>query len=268
MPWLHRYVGNPVLSGLLNLFFRTPIHDAHCGLRAFRKDAYLQLGLRTTGMEFASEMVVKAALKQQLMSEVPVVLHPDGRDRPPHLRSFRDGWRHLRFLLLLCPTWLFLIPALLLLGGGFALMAWLSPGPRALGPVVLDVHSVLLGSLCVLLGYQTLWLWAYAKIYGWSSGLLPTNTFSKSAFRHFYLERGLLVGATLVMVGLTLNIWLVIQWYDQNLGALEVQHTLRQALWGFTTMVLGVQTIYGSFFLSMLGMGAEARPELAATSTE
>ena len=152
MPWLHRYVGNPVLTGILNLFFRSPIGDAHCGLRGFRKDAYQRLGLTTPGMEFASEMVVKACLHRQKISEVPTTLHPDGRDRPPHLRSFRDGWRHLRFLLLMCPLWLYLIPAGAADGGGLGLMAWLTPGPRAVGGVVLDIHTMLLGALCVLAG--------------------------------------------------------------------------------------------------------------------
>src|SRR2546428_2813355 len=158
MPWSHRYVGNPILTGILNLFFRSPIRDAHCGLRGFRKDAYERLGLTTPGMEFASEMVVKASLHGQKISEVPTTLKPDGRDRPPHLRSFRDGWRHLRFLLLMCPLWLYLIPASLLMGVGFLLMAWLTPGPREFGGVVFDVHTMLLGTLGVLLGYQTLWL--------------------------------------------------------------------------------------------------------------
>src|SRR5437016_3754476 len=129
MPWLHRYVGNPVLTGILNLFFHSPIGDAHCGLRGFRKESYLRLGLQTSGMEFASEMVVKACLNRQKITEVPTVLHPDGRDRPPHLRSFRDGWRHLRFLLLMCPLWLYLIPSGFLLTIGLGLMAWLTPGP-------------------------------------------------------------------------------------------------------------------------------------------
>jgi hypothetical protein len=255
MPWHHRFIGNPILTGILNLFFRSPIGDAHCGLRGFRKDAYERLGLTTTGMEFASEMVVKACLHRQRISEVPTVLHPDGRDRPPHLRSFRDGWRHLRFLLLLCPTWLFLIPAICLLTGGFGLMAWLTPGPRPLGPVVLDVHTVLLGSLCVMLGYQTLWLWAFAKIYGWTSGLLPIDTFKTTIFRHLNLERGCLAGLALLGAGFSLNVALVVHWYGRDLGALEVQTTLRYALWGLTGMVMGVQTIYGSFFLSLLGMG-------------
>jgi Glycosyl transferase family 2 len=263
MPWLHRYVGNPILSGILNLFFRTPARDCHCGLRGFRKDAYERLNLHTTGMEFASEMVVKASLHHQKISEVPIVLYPDGRDRPPHLRSFRDGWRHLRFLLLLCPLWLYLIPSSLLLAGGLGLMAWLTPGPRDLGGVVLDVHTMLLGALCVILGYQTLWLWAFAKIHGWISGLLPPETFSLRVFDHFNLERGLLAGLALLAVGLGLNVWLVCQWAGQNLGPLDVQTTLRHALWGFTAMVLGVQTIYGSFFLSMLGMTEKAKAERA-----
>src|SRR2546421_10619744 len=158
MPWLHRYVGNPVLTGILNMFFHTPIGDAHWGLRGFRKDAYQRLHLTTPGMEFASEMVVKASLMRQKISEVPIVLHPDGRDRPPHLRSFRDGWRHLRFLLLMCPLWLYLIPSGILLGGGLGLMAWLTAGPRTVLGVEFDVHTLLLGALCVIVGYQTLWL--------------------------------------------------------------------------------------------------------------
>ena len=254
MPWLHRYVGNPVLTGILNLFFRTPIGDAHCGLRGFRKAAYKSWNLQTSGMEFASEMIVKASLSQMKLSEVPIVLYPDGRDRPPHLRSFRDGWRHLRFLLLMCPLWLYLIPATLLLLGGGALMVWLTLGPRSVGGVVLDVHSLLLGALCVILGYQTIWLWAYAKIYGWTSGLLPERTFSPKVFELLNLERGILAGAFLLLTGLGLNLWLVREWYGRDLGPLEVQTSMRYALWGFTTIVLGVQTIFGSFFLSMLGM--------------
>jgi hypothetical protein len=255
MPWLHRYFGNPVLSGIVNLFFRSPVRDVQCGLRAFRKGAYLRLGLTTPGMEFASEMVVKACLNRQTISEVPIILHPDGRDRPPHMRSFRDGWRNLRLLLLMCPLWLYLIPSAVLLAAGLALMAWLTPGPRLVGAVTLDVHSMLLGALCVCLGYQTLWMWACANVYGWTSGLLPTNTFSVRLFDYINLERGLLAGAALFFVGVGLNMWLVSEWCAVNLGPLEVQTTLRHALWGFTTMVLGAQTIYGSFFLSMLGMG-------------
>jgi hypothetical protein len=261
MPWLHRYVGNPILTGILNLFFHTPVGDAHCGLRGFRKDAYNRLNLQTTGMEFASEMVVKASLNRQKISEVPIVLHPDGRDRRPHLRSFRDGWRHLRFLLLLCPLWLYLIPAATLMLGGLGLMAWLTPGPRTLGAVELDVHTMLLGSLCTILGYQILNLWAFAKVHGWTSGLLPSSTFSTRVFDYLTLERGLLAGFLLVITGIGLNVWLVHEWLSQNLGHLEVRQTLRPTLWGVTALVLGVQTIFNSFFLSMLGMAREKRQE-------
>jgi hypothetical protein len=254
MPWSHRYIGNPVLSGILNLFFHSDIGDAHCGLRGFRKDAYLRLGLNTPGMEFASEMVVKASLQKQKISEVPTTLHPDGRDRPPHLRSFRDGWRHLRFLLLFCPLWLYLIPASLMIGGGVGLMAWLTPGPCQVGSVTFDVHTMLFGALAAILGYQTLWLWAYARIHGWTSGLLPANTFSLKVFEHLNLERGLLAGGSLLLIGLGLNVWLTWTWLANHMGPLDVTTSLRCALWGFFAMVLGVQTIYGSFFLSMLGM--------------
>jgi glycosyltransferase involved in cell wall biosynthesis len=259
MPWHHKYIGNPVLTGILNLFFHTGIRDAHCGLRAFRKDAYNRLDLRTPGMEFASEMVVKAALHKQKMSEVPTVLSPDGRDRPPHLRSFRDGWRHLRFLLLMCPLWLYFIPAAALLAGGLGLMAWLTPGTRFVAGIGFDLHTMLLGMLCVFLGYQTLWLGAFAKIHGWTSGLLPEDTLSRRLFDHVNLERGLIAGAALLLTGLGLCTWLMGEWWSVDLGVLDVRVTMRYALWGFTTMVLGVQTIFGSSFLSMLGMAQKAR---------
>jgi hypothetical protein len=259
MPWLHRYIGNPILTGVLNLFFRTPIGDAHCGLRGFRKDAYERLELTTPGMEFASEMVVKASLNKQKISEVPIVLYPDGRDRPPHLRSFRDGWRHLRFLLLLCPTWLYLIPSSLLLTVGLGLMAWLTPGPQTVGGVTFDLHTMLLGTLAVVVGYQTLWMWAFAKIHGWTSGLLPAETFSLKLFKHVNLERGLLVGLAMLLAGFGFTFWLFAEWWGRNMGPLELQSTMRWALWGFTGVVLGVQTIFGSFFLSLLGMSPKAQ---------
>ena len=254
MPWLHRYFGNPVMTGILNLFFRSPIRDAQCGLRGFRKDAYERLALATPGMEFASEMVVKACLHKQKITEVPTVLHPDGRDRPPHMRSFRDGWRNLRFLLLMCPQWLFRVPSVLLTGFGLSLMLLLSAGPLHLGRVVLDVHTMLLGSLCVVLGHQTLWLWTFAQIHGWRSGLLPPDRFSPRLLRSLKLERGLLLGGILLLAGLGFNLWLVREWLARDMGPLNVETTLRVALWGFTLMVVGVQVIFGSFFLSLLGM--------------
>jgi hypothetical protein len=261
MPWHHRYIGNPVLTGLLNLFFRSPVGDAHCGLRGFRRDACRKLGLTSTGMEFASEMIVKACLHRQTISEVPVVLHPDGRGRPPHLRSFRDGWRHLRFLLLMCPLWLFRVPSVVLLGVGLGLMVWLTPGPSRLGGVTLDVHTMLLGALCVVLGYQTLWLWVFARLHAWLAGLMPPDPFLKRVFRRWSLERGLVVGLALMVVGLGCNLRLLGEWWSLRLGPLEVQATLRWALWGFTLMVAGVQTIYGHFILGLVRMAARSRAE-------
>jgi hypothetical protein len=273
MPWLHRYIGNPILTGILNLFFQSPIRDAHCGLRAFRKDAYERLNLNAPGMEFASEMVVRACLHGQKISEVPIVLHPDGRDRPPHLRSFRDGWRHLRFLLLMCPRWLYLIPALFLLTLGIGIMLWLTPGPRAIGGVVFDIHTLLLGSLCAILGAQVLWLWLHAQIYAWTSGLMPPDSVSPRLFRRFRLERWLVTGAVLSGVGFCLNAWLLSAWFREGLGPLDVQYTLRFALWGFTAMILGAQTIFGSFFLGMIEMAGQPRrqtvvPASAGVTTE
>ncbi|MBI3411278.1 MAG: glycosyltransferase family 2 protein [Planctomycetes bacterium] len=235
MPLLHRYVGNPVLSGILNLFFHTPVGDAHCGLRGFRKESYERLGLTTTGMEFASEMVVKASLYKQRISEVPTTLSPDGRDRPPHLRSFRDGWRHLRFLLLMCPLWLYLIPAAALLSGGLVCLLWPGLGPQ-----------MYVGSLCMLAGIQLLWLWAFAQAHGWQRGLFPLNPFTRGVLRGFTLERGLLGGGVVTLAGLAATF--------STFGRLDAEAALRVGLWGFLLFVLGVQTIFGSFFLNMLAM--------------
>ncbi len=254
MPWHHRYIGNPVLTGLLNLFYRTRVGDAHCGLRAFRKDAYERLNLVTTGMEFASEMVVKASLQGLRISEVPVVLHPDGRGRSPHLRSFRDGWRHLRFLLLFCPLWLFLLPALFLLVTGAGLMIWLTPGARPVGGIVFDVHTMLLGSLCLILGYQTLWLGVYSKVFGHRLGLLPADAITRAVGSWFTVERGLVAGACVFVAGLGVNGWLVAQWWNVSLGELDVGRTMRGALWGLSGMVLGVQTAYSAFFVGLLDL--------------
>lgn len=265
MPWHHRYLGNPVLTGILNLFFHAGIGDAHCGLRAFRRDAYYRLGLVTPGMEFASEMVVKATLQRLRISEVPVVLHPDGRDRPPHLRSFRDGWRHLRFLLLFCPLWLFLVPALALLMLGGGLMVLLTPGPQAIGRVVFDVHTMLLGSLCLLLGYQTLWLGLYGKVFGCRLGILPPDAFTRAVTGALTIERGLVVGGSIFFAGLLMNLWLVAQWWNVSLGELDVRRTLREALWGLSGMVLGAQTAAGALFIGLLDLWKPGTESSATT---
>jgi len=252
MPWLHRYFGNPLLTWILNLFFRSPIGDAQCGLRGFRKEAYEKLGLASPGMEFASEMVVRFCVQGQKISEVPTTLSPDGRDRPPHMRSFRDGWRNLRFMLMMSPQWLFRVPSVCLIGLGLVLMILVTPGPLSVGSVTLDVHTLLLGSLCVVLGHQGLWLWAFAQLHAWRSGLLPPHRLAPWLTRSFSLERGLLIGGFLFLVGLGLNVWLVIRWLNVGLGNLDVTTTLRPTLWGFTTMIVGAQVMFGSFYLGLM----------------
>jgi hypothetical protein len=265
MPWLHRYVGNPILSGILNLFFRTPIGDAHCGLRAFRKDTYERLGLVSTGMEFASEMVVKAALYRARMSEVPIKLYPDGRDHPPHLRSFRDGWRHLRFLLLMCPLWLYLLPALALLGGSLGLLAWRTLATPAAEGAVPDLHLLWLGCLGLVLGHQLLWFWAFAKTFGCCSGLLAGRR-PPRPLAGMTLERGLAAGAVGVLCGLGLNVLACARWGDADPAAAAPPLTLPCLAWGVTLILLGAQMICGAFFLSLLrmpagpGRGAGAAP--------
>ncbi len=254
MPWLHRHVGNPVLSGILNLFFHSPIGDAHCGLRGFRKESCKRLHLETTGMEFASEMVVKACLNRQKISEVPIVLHPDGRDRPPHLRSFRDGWRHLRFLLIFCPLWLYLIPALVLSLFGAGLLIWLTPGPRAVAGVRFDLPAMLLGTLSVVVGYQLLWLWSFAARFGPMSGMLPQGTFARRLVAACGLERGLIAGCAMLLVGFGVGLGHFFLGSRQGADVPVVESTLRFALWAFLFLVLGAQTIFGSFFLGTLAM--------------
>jgi glycosyltransferase involved in cell wall biosynthesis len=253
MPWLHRYVGNPVLSGLLNLFFRTPIGDAHCGLRAFRKDTYERLGLASTGMEFASEMVVKAALCRARMSEVPIRLYPDGRDRPPHLRSFRDGWRHLRFLLLMCPLWLYLLPAVALLGGGLGLLAWRTLVTPAAGGAAPGLHLLWFGCLGLVLGHQLFWFWAFAKTFGCSSGLLAGGG-PPRPLAGMTLERGLTAGAVGVLSGLGLTVLACARWGDAGTAAAAAPLTMPCLAWGVTLVLLGAQMIGGAFFLSLLRM--------------
>jgi hypothetical protein len=199
---------------------------------------------------------VKACLHEQKISEVATTLKPDGRDRPPHLRSFRDGWRHLRFLMLMCPFWLYMIPAAPLMISGLFLMLWLSAGPRQVGAITVDVHSMMVGGLWLVLGYQIVWMWAFARIHGWISGILPAKTFSPRTFDTFNLERGLIVGASLATTGIGILGWLVWQWQG---SPLDVTVTMRPAIWGCVLTIIGMQTIFGSFFLSMLGMTEQAR---------
>ena len=194
MPALHRYLGNPILSAVGRLFFRSPCGDFHCGLRGFHRGAILGLDLQAPGMEFASEMVVKATINKLRITDVPTVLSPDGRGRPPHLHSWRDGWRHLRFLLLFSPRWLFLYPGMALFVAGLLAMAWLLPEPRRFGRAILDIHTLFYASLAVVVGHQSVLFWAFTKIYGAREGILRPDPWFSSLVGVFTLEVGLITG--------------------------------------------------------------------------
>lgn len=251
MPWLHKYVGNPVLSGILNVLFRSGIGDAHCGMRGFTKDAFQRLDLRTTGMEFASEFVIKAARLRVRMTEIPITLWPDRRGRPPHLRSFPDGWRHLRFMLLYAPNWLFLGPGVLLAAVGMALVCWLLPGPRRIGTVEFDIHTMFFGMIFVLLGAQIASIGIFAKVFGYSERFAPAGPSLEGLFKRITLETGLVVGALVALVGLAGDVWVLRQWAGTGFGAF---HMMRGVIFWSMWLFLGVQAVFSSFFLSMLGI--------------
>ncbi len=254
MPPLHRYLGNPVLTGFGRLLFRSPCGDFHCGLRGFSKAAVMALDLRTTGMEFASEMVVKATLRKMRITEVPTPLSPDGRCRPPHLRSWRDGWRHLRFMLLYSPRWLFLYPGAVLMLLGLMTGLWLTPGPRAIGGVILDVHTLLFAAMAVVIGFQAIAFAVCTKIFAISEGLLPEDPRLNTLFRYINLEVGLMVGTTLLCIGLFGSIYAVGAWGARSFGPLDPPRTLRIVIPAITSLTLGCQIILSSFFLSVLGL--------------
>lgn len=254
MPFLNRYLGNPVLSGLGRLFFKTNIRDFHCGIRGFSKAAFNKMDLHTTGMEFASEMVVKAALLGLKVTEVPTTLSPDGRGRPPHLRRWRDGWRHLRFMLLYSPRWLFLYPGLLLTFIGLTICLWLLPGPRQVGKVVFDVHTLLYGAMAILTGYQVILFAVFTKIFAVAEGLLPPDERLNKLFKYIKLETGLLAGALLTVLGFLGSLYSVWCWRKVNFGPLNPSEMLRMIIPSMITFMLGIQTIFSSFFLSVLGM--------------
>jgi glycosyltransferase involved in cell wall biosynthesis len=254
MPFLHKYLGNPVLSAVGKLLFKSPVGDFHCGLRGFSRTAFARMGLRTTGMEFASEIVVKASLLGMSFAEVPTSLSPDGRSRAPHLRTWRDGWRHLRFLLLYSPRWLFLYPGMALMLVGVGLGLWLLPGARTVGGVTLDVHTLVYAAAFVLLGFQAIAFACFTKIFAISEGLLPADQALDKLFRYITLEVGLAVGVILTLVGLGTSIYAVSGWGAQHFGMLDYSRTMRIVIPAALCLTLGAQTIFASFFLSVLGM--------------
>lgn len=254
MPPLHRYLGNPVLSFIGRLFFGIPVHDFHCGLRAMRREAMLRLDLHTTGMEFASEMVVKSSLGGLRITEVPTTLSPDGRTRAPHLRTWRDGWRHLRFLLLFSPRWLFLIPGVVTFVLGVLISLWLLPGPRSIGRWTFDVDTLTYALGLVLIGAHISVFAVSAKVFATQEGFLPRNPKWERIFQYINLEVGLLFGCALILVGAGILGYALHIWHAANFGDLSPQRMLRLTLPSATCFMLGVEAIFGSFFLSLLGM--------------
>jgi glycosyltransferase involved in cell wall biosynthesis len=254
MPFLHRFLGNPGLSWLGRLFFNCPVGDFQCGLRAFRRDSIEELNLRTLGMEFSTEMVVKATLFNLRIAEIPTVLSPDGRDRPPHLRTWRDGWRYLRFLLLYSPRWLFLYPGAVLFVLGVAVCTWLLPGPRTIGKVTFDYHTLLFGAMSILIGFQSVNFAAFSKIFATTEGLLPEDPRLSRMYRYITLEVGLVLGTLLVLTGAGMWVFGLNSWQAHHFGLLDPDRTLRIVIPGFVSLTLGVQIILSSFFISLLGM--------------
>ena len=254
MPPLHRYLGNPVLTAIGRLFFSSPCDDFHCGMRAFRKDSFLRMDIRSTGMEFASEMVVKASLLRMKVSEVPTTLSPDGRSHPPHLRTWRDGWRHLRFLLMYSPRWLFLYPGTLLILLGLGVCVWLLPGPRVFHGVEFDVHTLLYAFVSVLLGFQLIAFAVFTKVFAISEGLLPEDPRFSRLFDYITLETGLASGVLLMAAGIAGSILAVSGWAKSSFGDLDPVHILRIVMPAVFSLTLGVQIVCCSFFLSILGL--------------
>jgi hypothetical protein len=251
---LGRYLGDPVLSGIGRLFFGSPCGDFHCGLRGFRKDAILKIGLETNGMEFASEMVVKATLFKMRIGEVSTTLSPDGRNRPPHLRTWQEGWRHLRFFLLFSPRWLFLYPGLFLMCLGLETVFWLWPQSRQLFGVTLDVHTMVYSGAMILVGFQSVAFAIFAKIVAAQEGLISADPRVEKVFRMVTLERGLAAGLCLMAIGLAGALYAIGQWAAVAFGPLYSADILRVVIASAVFLSLGSQMILFSFFLSVLGI--------------
>ena len=254
MPPLHKYLGNPVLTWVGRLFFASPVGDFHCGLRGFRRDSILKLDLQTTGMEFASEMVVKASVYKLRITEIPTVLSPDGRSRPPHLRTWRDGWRHLRFLLLYSPRWLFLYPGAALMIWGLIIVVWLLPGTQKIGSISFDVHTLLYGAIAIIIGFQAVTFAFFTKIFAISEKFLPEDPKLNKIFRYVTLETGLIVGVTLILIGIVGSFLSLTIWSETAFGSLDPSKTLRLVIPSLTCLTVGLQMVLSSFFLSVLGL--------------
>jgi glycosyltransferase involved in cell wall biosynthesis len=254
MPWSHRWIGNPMFSMLVRSWFHAPIHDVYCGLRGFTKALYQRLDLRCTGMEFATEMIIKSSLFRVNMAEVPITLHKDGRiAHPPHLRTVRDGWRTLRFFMIYSPRWLFLVPGAILIVLGIIGYALAMPAVQVFG-VTLDAHTLLFSSVAILCGYQSVLFALFTKTFAISEGLMPDDPRVDRFYKMVNLEKGLVFGSLMFVVGAILLLSAVNQWRAASFGPLDYAHTMRWVIPGATLTALGFQTILGSFFVSVLGM--------------
>jgi len=260
MPWSHRWLGNPVLTFIGRVFFHAKVGDFHSGLRGFSRKAYDELNLHASGMEFASEMVIKASLRGMRVTEVPVQLRRDGRSRPPHLRTWRDGWRHLRFMLLFSPRWLFLYPGIALFAASVLIGGALEIGPVRVGALGLDIHTLLLAGFGCLIGYQLVLFALFTKVFAMRQGFHPPNRTYTTMFRYVTLESGLVAGALMFVLGTAGAIVSVLSWRASGFGALDPRVTMREIIPAAVLLTLGVQTVFASFFLSILGIESEADP--------
>lgn len=247
MPWTHRWIGNPILSGMLKLFFRTSISDSHCGMRSFTREAYERMSLRATGMEFASEMVVSALREKLDVREIPITYHP--REGESKLSGLRDAWRHIRFMLLFSPSWLFQLPGFALMLVGTVLVGLFAGGPREVLGRVWDYHPLLFGAFGVILGYNLVLFDVFAKAFSMGSGLARSQQWLQRLTGAFTLERGLLTGTVLFLAGLGLEVKIVVDWARAGYGEMMA---VRGVTIGATAMVLGVQTVFASFLTSLL----------------
>lgn len=254
MPWKHRWIGNPILSGLGKLFFAAPVNDFHCGLRAFNKDTILALNLKTTGMEFASEMVMKATLNNLNIAEIPITLRPDGRPGRPHLRSWRDGWAHLRFMLLFSPDWLFIYPGIFLTLLGLLGFSLLLPAPLTIEDITFDLNSLLVSSMVLMSGLQICLFGILAKAYAINKGLFPGKRYWNKIVKGPTAEWGIAIGLILIVLGCYVLISTVLDWKAANFGDLSYQTSLRKVISSITGISLGIQSTFYGFVLNILGL--------------
>jgi len=252
MPFLHRHLGNPILSWIARLFFKSNIGDFHCGLRGFKRDILLSLNLQTTGMEFASEMIVKAVMRGIRIKEVPIILYPDGRSRPPHLRTWADGWRHLKFLLLYSPRWLFLYPGILLAIFGVFVSALLIDGPQKLGSITLDINTLLYAAFLIIMGVQSVLFSLFTYVFGVNTGLLPKDRVTEKLIRQLGLEKGILFSIGMIFLGFIASVGALVYWSQNHFGEIDPTFSMRLAIPGAVLFTLGFQTLFASFFLSIL----------------